>query len=76
MSAVLEQRPLPDLAEVACAVDPQAFERARRVLLAMTLLRSGMTRREISGIIQRRFGVSQPAAWITVDMAVDMAGPL
>jgi hypothetical protein len=70
------ERPPADLLEVVYAIDPQACERARRVKMAMDMLRAGLHRREISGEIQRRFGVSQPTAWVVVDMAVDMAGPL
>jgi hypothetical protein len=70
------ERPTADLLEVVFAIDPQACERARRVKTAMDLLRAGLHRREISGEIQRRFGVSQPTAWLVVDMAVDMAGPV
>ena len=66
----------PDLLEVVFAIDPQACERARRVKMAMDMLRSGSHRREVSGAIQRRFGVSQPTAWGVVDMALDMAGPV
>jgi hypothetical protein len=65
-----------ELLEVIYAIDPSACERARRVKTAMELLGAGMRRREISGEIQRRFGVSQPTAWLVVDMAVDMAGPV
>jgi hypothetical protein len=70
------ERPPADLLEVVFAIDPQACERARRVKAAMDLLRAGLPRREVSGVIQRRFGVSQPTAWLVVDMAFDMAGPV
>jgi len=65
-----------ELLELIYAIDPRACERARRVKIAMDMLRAGLHRREVSGELQRRFGVSQPTAWLVVDMAVDMAGPV
>jgi hypothetical protein len=77
MSALFAlDKPTPDLVEITYAIHPRAFERGRRVKFAMDLLRSGMRRREVSGAVQRRFGVDQPAAWRIVDMAIDMAGPV
>jgi hypothetical protein len=78
MSAVIArmERPPADLLEVVFAIDPQACERARRAADPSPASRAGLHRREISGEIQRRFGVSQPTAWLVVDMAVDMAGPV
>jgi hypothetical protein len=67
-------KPPPDLVEVLYAIEPQSFERARRVKCAMDLLRTGMHRGKVCGEIQRRYGLSQPQAWRVVDMAVDMAG--
>lgn len=75
MSAVMSDHHA-DLLAVLHAIDPGACERAKRVKFAMEMLRQGMGRRAISGEVQRRFKVSQPTAWIVVDMAFDMAGPL
>lgn len=57
-------------------IDPRVIERARRLEVAMQLLRAGSTRREASGLIQARFGVTQQVAWRIVDRAFDMAGPI
>ena len=61
--------------EVIYALDPRVFERARRLSLAIELLRAGVDRRQASGEVRRRFGISQQWAWKIVDMAHDMAGP-
>jgi hypothetical protein len=60
------------LIDIIHAVDPLAVERARRLEVAMQLLRSGRNRREVSGLIQVRFRVSQQTAWRLVDAAADM----
>lgn len=62
--------------ELIHALDPRVFERARRLSLAIELLQNGTSRREASGQIQRRFGVSQARAWYIVSMAHDLAGPV
>ena len=60
--------------ETVHTVAPQALERARRLDYALRLIRQGMSRREVSGMVRRRFECSQPTAWRLVDMANDMAG--
>lgn len=60
--------------EAVHAVSPSAIERARRLETAIRLLRDGWTRRDASGEIARRFSVSRPTAWRTVDAAHDMVG--
>lgn len=60
--------------ELVHTIDPHVLERARRLEVAMRLLRSGHTRRECSGMIRVQFSISQASAWRIVDMAVDMAG--
>ena len=76
MAAPPRERTPADVVEVIYAISPSVFERARRIKCAMDLLRAGLPRREVSGAIQRRYGVSQQVAWAVVDVAVDMAGPL
>lgn len=60
--------------ELVHLLAPRVLERARRLEVAVQLLAAGQHRREVSGIIQRRFGISQQVAWKIVDMAADMAG--
>ncbi len=60
--------------ELVHTIDPRVLERARRLEVAMRLLRSGHTRRECSGMIRVQFAISKQTAWRIVDMAVDMAG--
>ena len=62
------------LIELVYIVDARAIERARRLEAAINLLRSGCTRREVSGTLQRRFQMTQTSAWRIADMANDLAG--
>lgn len=62
--------------EILHAVSPQTLERARRLEAAIALVKEGKSRREASGILQRRFELSQPTAWRIVDAAHDMAGKI
>ena len=59
--------------ECVAALNPRTLERARRLAVAVSLLRTGMHRREVSAVIRVRFGVVQQEAWRVVDMAADMA---
>lgn len=56
--------------------DPRAIERAQRLRCALQLVRQGHTRREVSGEIRRRFGVSPVTAWRISHTAWDLEGPL
>lgn len=58
--------------EALQVVDPQAMERASRLLFAATLLRQGRTPREASGTVWERYGCSRSTAWRLVDMAADL----
>jgi hypothetical protein len=60
------------LIDIIHVVDPTVIERARRMEVAMSLLREGRNRREVSGLIQVRFRVSQQTAWRLVDAASDI----
>ncbi len=55
-------------------LDPHVIERARRLEVAMRLLRDGYSRREVSGMIHAQFKVPRSSAWRITDMAFDMAG--
>ncbi len=57
-------------------IDPRVIERARRLEVAMQLLRAGHARREVVVLMRQRFGIAQPLAWRIVDKANDMAGPV
>jgi hypothetical protein len=65
-----------ELLEVVHALDMRVIARVRRLEAAIRLAKSGVSRREASGIIQRQFGVAQATAWRTVDVAFDLAGPM
>lgn len=58
--------------EAVQAVDPRAVERARRLLFAATLLQSGRTPREASGLVFLRYGGHRSTAWRIVTMAADL----
>lgn len=60
--------------ELVHVVAPQAIERARRLEVALQLLKAGYTRRQASGTLQERFSMPQPSAWRLVDMAHDLVG--
>lgn len=62
--------------ELIYALDPRVCERARRLSLAIELLRNGTRPDEARRTLRERFGLQQPHAWRIVDMANDMAGPL
>lgn len=62
------------LIDIVHAVDPTVLERARRLEVAMQLLKQGKTKREASGLLQQRFRITQPTAWRLVDAANDMVG--
>lgn len=58
--------------EAVYTVAPAAVERARRLDMAVRLLRGGSTRRDAARLLRDRYGVSQPTAWRLVDAAADM----
>lgn len=55
-------------------VSPAAMERAHRLDCAIRLVRQGHTRREVSGMVRRQFGISPVTAWRLSHMAWDLAG--
>lgn len=59
--------------EAVYTLSPAAVERARRLELAVRLLRGGSTRRDAARLLRDRYGVSQPTAWRLVDAAADMS---
>jgi hypothetical protein len=61
------------LIEIIHTVDPTVIERARRLEVAIQLLRQGKPRREVTALLKARFRVAQPTAWRIVDAASDMA---
>ena len=63
------------LLEAVHVLNPRTLERARRLAVALVLLRGGMMRREVVATVRVRFGVGRLEAWRRVDMAADIAGP-
>lgn len=63
-----------NLLEAIEVINPSVIAQARRFQVAVMLIQEGRNRREISGIIQRRFGVDQSTAWRDVDKGLDVAG--
>lgn len=61
--------------EIAHAIDPRVFERARRVRLAIGLLRAGASTREVSGAVRVQCGISRQQAYRVMQIAVDLADP-
>jgi hypothetical protein len=59
--------------EAAWVLNPRSVQRARRLALAMQLLRDGHSRRDACTLLRQRCNVGQPEAWRIVDMASDMA---
>lgn len=60
--------------EAVHALNPRTLGRARRLTVALELLRQGHTRGEAIALIQQRCSISRVEAWRLVDMASDMAG--
>ncbi len=61
--------------EAAWALNPRTIDRARRLAVALHLLREGRTRRDVCTLLRHRFPrICQSEAWRVVDMAADMAG--
>jgi hypothetical protein len=58
--------------EAVHLTDPTVLERARRLQYAAALLRDGLSRREASGAVWRRYRCSRATAWRLVDMAADL----
>lgn len=69
---------MSDAVFVECVfiLNPRTASRARRLALAVELLRQGMGRRDVSMQIRSRFGVNRLSAWRIVDVAYDMAGDI
>lgn len=69
---------MSDAAFVECVfcLNPRTAARARRLAVAVELLRKGVKRREVSMQIRARFGVTRLTAWRVVDFAVDIAGDI
>ena len=64
-----------DLLQAVQTLNPRTLERARRLAIAVAMLRDGTERRHVCTIIRIRFDVARSEAWRIVDMASDMAGP-
>lgn len=60
------------ISEAVHVLDQTMLERARRLQYAVALLRNGETRRDVSGLVMRQYGCSQPTAWRLVSMAADL----
>ncbi len=60
------------LIEAVQAVDPQAVERARRLVFAASLLAQGKPTDEVSGLVRRRYNIHPVTAWRLVGMAADL----
>jgi hypothetical protein len=63
-----------DLLQCVQTLNPGTLERARRLALAIAMLRGGMAHGYVRSIIRVRFEVDRIEAWRIVDMASDMAG--
>jgi hypothetical protein len=61
------------LLEAVFVLNPRTGKRARLLVCAVQLLRSGVPRRDVVSQIRERFSVAQPVAWRVVEMAADMA---
>jgi len=64
------------LLEAVHTLNPRTLERARRLAIALSLLRSGIGRREACTIVRVRCVVGRIEAWRVVSMAADMAGKI
>ena len=56
-------------------VDPQAVECARRLEFAIRQVSAGMSRCDIVTLLRAQFALSRRAAYMVVEMAIDLAGP-
>ena len=64
-----------ELLSAVQTLNPRTLDRARRLAVAVSLLRLGNPRRRVCALIRARFAVCQVEAWRIVDMASDMTGP-
>jgi hypothetical protein len=64
------------LLEAVHVLNPRTLERARRLAVALMLLRVGISRREAVAAVRLRFNVGRIEAWRLVNMASDIAGKL
>ena len=55
---------------------PRMLERVRRLEFALRHVRAGTPPAEIRTLLRLTYGVSWPTAWRTVDIAIDLAGPV
>lgn len=62
--------------EAVHVLNPRTLGRARRLSVALELLRAGQTRIQACAALRLRFSMSRFEAWRLVDMASDMAGNL
>lgn len=62
-----------DVLAAVFVLNPRTGARAKRLALAVSLLREGLERREVNRQIRLRFNVGRAVAWRVVDMAADMA---
>ena len=62
-----------DFVSAVFVLNPRTAYRARRLVVAVSLLREGRSRKEVIALIRQRFSVCGSVAWRVVDMAADMA---
>lgn len=62
-----------DVLAAVFVLNPRTGARAKRLAMAVSLLREGLERREVNRQIRLRFNVGRAVAWRVVDMAADMA---
>lgn len=60
--------------EAVQVLNPRTLGRARRLSVALALLRAGQTRIQACAALRLRFAMPRCEAWRLVDMASDMAG--
>jgi hypothetical protein len=58
--------------EAVQALNPRTLERARRLTCALSLLRSGLPRRDACATLRLRFPIGQPEAWRMVNLAAEI----
>lgn len=61
--------------EAVSIINPGALARARRLALAVTLVRSGMHRRDVVQLVRQRHQCSRIEAYRVVSWAIDLAEP-
>ena len=65
-----------DIIEAVHVLNPRTLDRARRLSLAIDLLRRGHSKRHTIALLRERCSINRLEAWRLVAMASDMAGAL